>query len=73
MVMYLVWDKGPSTGNSRNSEGSFIRIPDGRILFAYSRYNTEDRHMRLAYGRGNAEDRSCLGRLGIQRIPLSAI
>ena len=38
--MKLVWDKLPSAGNGRNSEGSFIRLPDGRILFAYSRYNT---------------------------------
>ena len=40
--MHLIWDRGPSAGNGRNSEGSFIRIPDGRILFAYSRYNTND-------------------------------
>ena len=38
--MHLVLDFAPSTGNGRNSEGSFIRLPDGAILFAYSRYNT---------------------------------
>ena len=28
----------PSESNSRNSEGAFIRLADGRIAFAYSRY-----------------------------------
>lgn len=36
--MKLVWDKAPTPQNGRNSEGSFIRTPDGGILFAYSRY-----------------------------------
>lgn len=40
--MKLVWDKKPCAGNGRNSEGSFIRLPDGAILFAYSRYNTNE-------------------------------
>lgn len=40
--MRLVWDKAPTADNGRNSEGSFIRLPDGGILFAYSRYNTGD-------------------------------
>ena len=34
----LVLDLGPSENNPRNSEGSFLRAPDGAILFAYSRY-----------------------------------
>ena len=38
--MRLVWDIAPCAENGRNSEGSFIRLPDGKILFAYSRYNT---------------------------------
>ena len=35
-----------STGNPRNSEGSFLRLRDGRIAFAYSRYrgNSADDH-----------------------------
>ena len=33
--MKLVLDKGPNGDNGRNSEGAFIRIPDGRIMFAY--------------------------------------
>ena len=32
----------PTAGNARNSEGDFARLKDGRILFAYSRYNTND-------------------------------
>ena len=28
----------PGEGNPRNSEGAFLRLRDGRILFAYSRY-----------------------------------
>ena len=38
--MKLVWDKRPCGENGRNSEGSFLRLPNGAILFAYSRYNT---------------------------------
>ena len=38
--MKLVLDKAPTTENGRNSEGSFIRIPDGSILFAYSQYTS---------------------------------
>ena len=29
-------------GNPRNSEGSFVTLDDGRILFIYSRFNGED-------------------------------
>lgn len=39
--MKLVWDVDPTPGNGRNSEGSFIRIPDGSIMFAYSRYTSD--------------------------------
>jgi len=35
----LVLDLGPTKDNPRNSEGSFIRLDDGTILFAYSRYS----------------------------------
>lgn len=36
----------PREGNPRNSEGSFLRLEDGRIAFAYSRYigNSWDDH-----------------------------
>ncbi|MBR2615938.1 MAG: exo-alpha-sialidase [Clostridia bacterium] len=36
--MKLVFDLAISGNNARNSEGSFIRLKDGSILFAYSRY-----------------------------------
>lgn len=29
-------------GNIRNGEGSFIRLLDGRIMFAYTRYLSND-------------------------------
>jgi len=31
----------PTTENARNSEGAFITLKDGRILFAYSKYITD--------------------------------
>lgn len=34
----VVLNLGPSAGNPRNSEGAFLDLKDGRILFAYSRY-----------------------------------
>ena len=36
--MKLVHEFVPSGDNGRNSEGSFARLPSGRILFAYSRF-----------------------------------
>jgi len=35
----IVHELIPGPGNPRNSEGSFLRLRDGRIIFAYSRYN----------------------------------
>lgn len=35
----IVHELTPAPGNPRSSEGSFLRLRDGRILFAYSRYN----------------------------------
>jgi len=40
--MNLVCDLRPFGTNGRNSEGDFLRAPNGDILFAYSRYNTTD-------------------------------
>lgn len=34
----------PSKHNCRNSEGSFIRLKDGRIMFAYSRFGGDGGH-----------------------------
>ena len=36
---HLVLDLKPQEGNPRNSEGAFIRMDDGTLLFAYSRYS----------------------------------
>lgn len=33
-----ILDLAPAPGNPRNSEGAFLDLKDGRILFAYSRY-----------------------------------
>lgn len=38
MNVRLVFDIAPKVGNPRNSEGSFLRAPNGEILFAYSAY-----------------------------------
>lgn len=38
MDKYLIHEILPSPGNPRNSEGSFLRAPNGDILFAYSRF-----------------------------------
>jgi hypothetical protein len=37
----VVLELPASPGNPRNSEGSFVALADGRILFAYSRYRGE--------------------------------
>ncbi len=34
----VVLDLAPGPGNPRNSEGDFIRLRDGRLLFAYTRF-----------------------------------
>jgi sialidase-1 len=41
----------PSDGNPRNSEGDFVRLADGRILFVYTRYYA---------GRGSDHDHASL-------------
>ncbi|MEI6579936.1 MAG: sialidase family protein [Eubacteriales bacterium] len=35
----IVHDLAPNEANKRNSEGAFVTLTDGRILFAYSRYS----------------------------------
>lgn len=37
----VVLDLPPKEGNPRNSEGSFVTLADGAVLFAYSRYRGE--------------------------------
>ena len=34
----VLFELPPTKGNPRNSEGDFIRLPDGKIMFAYTRY-----------------------------------
>ena len=42
MEQKLVLNLDPTAENGRNSEGSFLRAPNGDILFAYSRYNSAE-------------------------------
>ena len=44
----IVRDITPSPKNMRNSEGSFITLKDGSILFAYSRFGNEGAHDNAA-------------------------
>ena len=37
----VVLTLAPGNGNPRNSEGAFLHLADGRILFVYSRYRSE--------------------------------
>lgn len=41
MNMQRVFDMRPSTASPRQSEGDFIRLADGAILFAYSRFERD--------------------------------
>lgn len=41
MISKIVRDIPPTAANNRNSEGAFIDLKDGRILFAYSRYGNQ--------------------------------
>ena len=40
MQKEVVLTLAPEPGNPRNSEGAFLRLDDGRILFVYSRYRS---------------------------------
>ena len=39
MENHLILSIGPTPENPRSSEGSFLRLTDGRIMFAYSRFS----------------------------------
>lgn len=40
----IIWDMPPNACFSRHSEGDFLRLKDGSIFFAYSRFNGTDHH-----------------------------
>ncbi len=48
MKTKLVHDIAPKKGNPRNSEGAFLRAPNGDILFAYSSYIGDSWHDHAA-------------------------
>lgn len=48
MEKKLVCDIAPKAGNPRNSEGAFLRAPNGDILFAYSCYIGDSWHDHAA-------------------------
>ncbi|HQL09702.1 MAG TPA: hypothetical protein PLE35_08905 [Lentisphaeria bacterium] len=35
----IVLELNPAPGNARNSEGAFVALRDGTLLFAYTRYH----------------------------------
>lgn len=41
MNNHIVLSLEPSDANGRNSEGAFVTLSDGRILFAYTKFNTD--------------------------------
>ena len=41
MIGKIICDLAPSADNNRNSEGGFVTLKDGRILFVYSRYGSD--------------------------------
>lgn len=44
----IICDLAPTSENRRNSEGSFLTLKDGRILFAYSRFGSNSWHDNAA-------------------------
>jgi sialidase-1 len=54
----LALQLNPGPGNPRNSEGDFIKLKDGRILFAYTHYNgtsTDDHAPAYLAGRYSSD------------------
>ena len=54
-----VLELAPSRGNARNSEGSFVTLKDGRILFIYSRFvgdSFDDHAKAVLASRVSADD-----------------
>lgn len=61
----------PGPDNPRNSEGSFITLKDGRILFIYSHFTGD--HVLLAYCAGSQTGRAHLSTTNIARLSLNRI
>mgnify|MGYP003323666950 CR=1 FL=1 len=59
VVSHAVLDLPASPGNSRNSEGDFALLKDGRIFFAYSKFiaGTGDDHDRCVIAARTSSDR----------------
>ena len=45
MAIRRVLSLGRGNGSSRNSEGAFLRLKDGGIMFAYCRFTDETGHI----------------------------
>ena len=70
----IVLDLKPGAGNPRNSEGAFLDLKNGRLLFAYSRYLEEsgaDDGKACIAARYSSDDGCCLFRLKLRKIKLS--
>ena len=74
----VVLELDPSADNPRNSEGAFIDLPDGRIMFAYSRFSgghaddaTAEIAARFSSDKGttwSSEDQTIIPPLGAQNV-----
>lgn len=42
MIGKIICDLIPNKSNNRNSEGAFIKLENGNLLFAYTRYRDND-------------------------------
>lgn len=49
MTNKVVLELPPRAGNARNSEGAFINLDDGRLLFAYTKYGSDAQDAGHAY------------------------
>ncbi len=59
-----IFDLAPSRGNNRNSEGAFLTLKNGDILFAYTRYRGVGHHDECTadlYGMRSTDDGESFG------------
>ena len=66
-VLFLKTGKG----NPRNGEGSFIRLKDGRIMYAYTQYYGDDwnDHATARIAAYYSSDEERLGPTGVFSLP----